>query len=81
MQQVPTGTVYMFEVVHGAEGLYRHEIKGYEPPCAAHDGQYDVIAQRIEVGERHGQYVALEPPIRAWHSAEAIHRYYRDRWS
>lgn len=82
MQEVRTGTTYAFETgAHGAPGLYFHMILGYEPPCAEHDGRYEVLAQRIEVTDRPRQYREVEPPVRAWHSAEAIHRYYRDRWS
>lgn len=81
MQEVRVGAKYVFEVEDGAPGLYMHQIESYEPEEASHDERYMVLAWRVEVTDKPGELETISGPVRAWHSAEAIHRYYRDRWS
>lgn len=80
MQEVRIGEKYVFEsAVYG--GLYRHEVLAFEGETAAHGERYQIRAWRIEVTEKPGQFSTEEGPMVAWHEAEAIHRWYADRWS
>lgn len=80
MQQVRIGLVYVFEsAVYG--GLYQHEVLAYEEETAEHGERYRIVAWRIEVTDRPGQYSTEEGPVVAWHDAEAIHAWHAKRWS